>query len=128
MMCETCPILAARNEELQAEVANLRQYLFNAPVDIAPEVRLTSHERAILEALLAHDRIVSRELLYEATRQAPHAKGDATDPTVVNVRMSTMRAKLKPFGITIETVWGRGYRLPEASRAALLNWQHCEAA
>lgn len=121
-MCNTCPILAARNEELEAEVANLRSLLFDAPVDIAPEIGLTSHERAILLALLAHERVVSREVLYEATRQAPHAKGESTDPVVVSVRMCTMRAKLKPFGIEIETVWGRGYRLPEASRQALLNW------
>lgn len=128
-MCETCPILAARNEELQAEVANLRQHLFTAPVEIAPDLRLTSHERAILETLLAHDRIVSREMLYEATRQAPHAKGESTDPNVISVRVCTMRAKLKPFGIEIETIWGRGYKLAEASRDALLNWNsEAEAA
>lgn len=129
MMCNTCPILAARNELLEAEVANLRHQLFDSPVAVPDELGLTSHERAILEALLAHERIVSHEVLYEATRQAPHAKGLDVDPTVVKVRMSTMRVKLRRFGLSIETAWGRGYCLPEATRTALLNWPHnAEAA
>lgn len=43
---------------------------------------------------------------------APHA-----DPKIINVQICKLRQRVRPLGIRIETLWGRGYSMPDASRA-----------
>ena len=54
----------------------------------------------------------------EALRHAISLNHDGSDAHV-KVRMCHIRQKLKPYGITIETIWGEGYRLPPESKAAI---------
>lgn len=89
------------------------------PPDI---LKLTCHETAILQALMAHERVVSHEILYEATRTAHNALGREVDEKIVCIRISIMRKKLRAFGLKILTVWGRGYQIPAETRQRLLNW------
>lgn len=44
------------------------------------------------------------------------------DIKIVDVFVCKMRKKLRPYGITIDTVWGRGYLLTAESVLILDNW------
>lgn len=115
MMCDRC-------EELEEEVIQLRARVYGCTWEPPPELRLTAHEAAILQAMIAHDRVAPNWLLYEATRQAPNAQGFDVDPKIIQIRICHLRKKLAPFGMSVETVWARGYRLESESRHRLLNW------
>jgi hypothetical protein len=47
---------------------------------------------------------------------ALYGSDDWATPKILDVIMCKMRSKLKPHGITVETVWGRGYRLSRKAR------------
>lgn len=70
---------------------------------------------SILLALLARPgQVVSREALMRATR-APDADVDDTPETkVVDVQIVGVRRALASVGVEIQTVWGVGFRIPEA--------------
>lgn len=122
-MCNLCPILAARNEELEARVADLERHVYNHDWEAPRELRLTPAEEAMMRVLVRwEDRCATRDTLYEATRFGRYSHAHATDPRVVDVMMSKLRAKLKPHGLEIFTTWGRGYSLAPESRQRLLNW------
>lgn len=44
---------------------------------------------------------------------------DQPDPRIIDVEISKSRAKLRPLGIEIKTVWGVGYIMEPESRRAL---------
>jgi DNA-binding response OmpR family regulator len=43
----------------------------------------------------------------------PHNEGDALN--YVSVYVWKLKAKLKPLGLTIQTVWGKGYSIKESA-------------
>lgn len=43
-------------------------------------------------------------------------KSETTDPKMVDVVVCNLRKRLKPFGVKIKTLWGRGYYLDEENR------------
>lgn len=81
-------------------------------------------ERA--RAFVGHnsDRIVVSSFdIYRALLAAgdPDAQlGEEPDAKIVDVFICKARKKIAPFGIQIETLWGQGYRLPPASKAAAM--------
>lgn len=44
---------------------------------------------------------------------------DEPDPKIVDVQICKMRARLKPFGLSIETRWGQGYFLTAGTKDAV---------
>jgi hypothetical protein len=46
------------------------------------------------------------------------AEGDIPELTSIKTLICTLRQKLKPFGIEIETIWGEGWRITESNKAA----------
>ena len=113
---------ADERDQLLERICQLETKLYGAAWEPPSVLGLTGHEVAILQALMAHDRVVSHELLYEATRNAPNASDREVDDKIVCIRISLMRKKMRPFGLHILTAWGRGYQLPSESRDRLLNW------
>lgn len=77
---------------------------------------LTVHEFEILEALRrASPRTMSKEALLAALYQL---RNEEPEIKIIDVFVCRLRKKLKPLGVNIDTVWGRGYRLlPAASRS-----------
>lgn len=55
-------------------------------------------------------RVFSKEALLQAV--AP-AWGEEQEIKIVDVFVCKLRKKLKGLGVSIETVWGRGYRLSQ---------------
>lgn len=47
---------------------------------------------------------------------------EETNPKMVDVMVCNLRKKLKPFGLTINTLWGRGYYLDAQDRQRVLSF------
>ncbi len=100
-----------RLETLEETNRQLRQTL--APVAMLPaEWKLSKTETAALLSLASspagfrsHDQL-----------RLVMCRDGATSDSLINVRLSIIRRKLKPFGITILTRWGSGYELTPDSR------------
>lgn len=73
-------------------------------------VQLTRQEFALFEALWrAKLRLQSKEQLLDALYGLlPEA--DMAEIKIIDVFVHKLRKKLKPTGVVIETLWGRGYR------------------
>lgn len=102
-------VVERENEELREQVRQLLALLRGtAPMPI--QFGLTGKEAALLGALM-QGTVVSKEscinFIYQG-RDEPELK-------IIDVFVCKVRKKLKPFGISVETAWGRGYMLsPEA--------------
>ncbi|MGA0564154.1 helix-turn-helix domain-containing protein [Ancylobacter sp. VNQ12] len=75
---------------------------------------LQPNEAKILAALVKHP---------DRTKASLHAVIDddrKSGPKIIDVYICRMRKKLRPKGIVIETVWGRGVMLPPAARSTIL--------
>jgi hypothetical protein len=47
---------------------------------------------------------------------------EETNPKMVDVMVCNLRKKLKPFALTINTLWGRGYYLDAQDRQRVLSF------
>jgi DNA-binding response OmpR family regulator len=112
--------LRARIEMLEEQITQLKQEL--APDwDPPSELGLTFSQTRMVACLLAHDRVCSERMLWEASRKA-HDFRWVTGSNVVSVQMCNLRKKLSPFDLEIETHKGRGFRLTADTRRRLKNW------
>lgn len=114
--------VAARLEALEAENARLRDRCEHLEALaghrwLAPcEWSLTASETKVMGVLIA------RELASKDAIMAALYRNDGRDEAeikIVDVFICKLRKKVAPFGVTILTVWGAGYRLPPEQRAAL---------
>jgi two-component system cell cycle response regulator CtrA len=110
-------VVEAENAILRERIANLEAVLtgeFRAPI----EWRLTGQETRVFSVLVG--RAVATKGAIMAALYSDRADEDAdVEPKIVDVFICKIRKKLKPFGITIQTVWGQGYSLETATRASL---------
>jgi hypothetical protein len=82
---------------------------------------LTRLEAGFMLVLLKRDEADKDTLHYvietqRALRRSRLNDSETTDPKMVDVVICKLRTKLKPKGIFIATLWGRGYYLTEESR------------
>lgn len=125
--CAFCRRQAHRVEELEERIRQLTGEL-HATEYVAPhDLGLSMTQTRMLGLMLRHDRVVSADTLFEATRNRVTRRTEP-DQKLMQVNIHKLREKLKPHGLVIETIFGFGWRLTNESRAALLNWQHNEAA
>lgn len=102
----------ARKDE---EIARLEAALgldFLAPM----EWRLTGQETRVFGCLLARD-VATKHALMAACYT--NLGKEEPDPKIVDVFVCKVRKKLAVFDVSIETVWGVGYRLSAATRATV---------
>lgn len=120
-MCNNCATLAARNEELEAEIARLKAGLYGKHFEAPSELRLTRTERGLVQAMLAAgDRWCSRDFLLNVREEVlGHSNAE---PKVIDVVLSNIRGKLRHFGMGLETEWATGWRLNAETRNRLLHW------
>lgn len=103
------------NDELRERVAALEGQLgmlFDAPLVL----ELTGQEARIFGMLLRRD-VLTKDAAMLGLYGHRNADEEA-EPKIIDVFICKMRKKLTPFGIAIETIWGRGYRMPAVSKAA----------
>lgn len=100
--CPTCRRLLEASSDLIIDEAGIlvRNAVFAA---------LTQQEFAMFEALRkAKHRVLSKEaLLNDLYGLLP----DEPEIKIIDVFICKLRKKLKPLGVEIQTVWGKGYRL-----------------
>ena len=108
--------LRDRIEELEEEVRQLRDLL--APsLGFPRDFRLTPIEEKILSAIYARAPAV---VAHECIRAAVYPDPDAAPETnVIDVRVSSIRKKLRPYGVEIKNRWGEGLYLDRASAAII---------
>lgn len=112
--CEGC-------EERDEKIRQLESELYGREWEAPSELRLTKLEAAIVATLLANNRICSQSLLIDATRGCgTHTNNPNSN--LIDAKICYIRAKFRPFGLRVETVWGMGYRMENETRAKLLNW------
>ena len=105
--------LESERDDARARIAELEEALFRPDFRVPPEWKLTRQEVILLGALIASgDAVLTRAAMMSAL----YGSDDWATPKIIDVLMSKMRTKLKPHGIEVETVWGRGYRLSSQAR------------
>lgn len=107
--------LEAENERLRVRIADLEAAMgmdFVAPL----EWGLTGAQTRVFGVLMAREVATKDALMAgiyaDVTRDAAEAK-------IVDVFVCHIRRKLKPFGFSVETLWGRGYFLKPETKAAV---------
>lgn len=108
--------LARRDEEIK----NLREIIQHIRKSLDEEVDglefgrvLTRTERMTLAILIRRKR-VTRDQIHSVLYSDDPDGGPG--PKVIDVFMSHIRRKLRPLGIVIETIYGVGFQLSDASR------------
>lgn len=103
------------NEELRERILQLEALLHNHG-NLPSQLQLTPKEEAIVSLLLDRDSVTKEQamlnLYSERIDGAPHDK-------IIDVFICRIREKIEPFGINIETLWGRGYTMSPESKAEL---------
>jgi two-component system, cell cycle response regulator CtrA len=122
MMCDTCPTLAARCEELTEELRQVKEFVYARTYEAPREFNLTPLEERVLGVLLRHDRTVPRPVLFASSRDVPQTLAITEGEKLIQCIVCKVRGKIKPFGLSIETVWGIGYRLTNETRTRLQHW------
>jgi two-component system cell cycle response regulator CtrA len=103
------------NDRLRERIAQLED-LMGMNIEVPLEWGLTGHERAVFGVIMARTIATKDAIMAGIYRDT--AKEEA-EIKIVDVFVCKIRKKLKPFAIDIETVWGVGYRLSAATKAAV---------
>jgi len=80
------------------------------------EWRLTESEGRVFGALMQREEATKNQIMH-----AVYAGriDDEPEMKIVDVFICKIRKKIELFNVEIETIWGRGYRIPPNSRAWL---------
>lgn len=104
--------LTSEVEILRARNYDLEQHL-SATLVLPVEWRLTGSEATVFGCLVNRP-IATKEAILTTLYSD---RDEEAEIKIIDVFVCKLRKKLAPFGITIETIWGRGYRLQDEVRA-----------
>lgn len=97
-------------ETLRERIRQLEQVLVPDTINVPVEWRLTSSEARLFAFLTTRD-VASKSAIMQALYS--DRPDEDPEPKIIDVFVCKLRAKVKPFGVNIETVWGRGYSLAD---------------
>ena len=103
--------LEAENDTLRERLRVLESEFCGAEWLAPAEFALTPSEARILAVLIFRDWATKEQLFAAQPRPDPDA---APNIKIVDVWICKIRAKLKPYGIEILTMHGRGYKIEDA--------------
>lgn len=86
--------------------------------DVPAGLRLTKREDLVLRSLLKRPLATKEQVMSDAYADL-YDLGDEPEIKIVAVFVCKIRKKMKPFGLTIETQFGVGYRVPPETRQAI---------
>lgn len=105
--------LRAQVSDLKFQMREMSEKKIDASWSLKSAFGLTRQEATILAGLIEHGRM-SKPGLYHLC-YGSRADEDQPDPKIIDVFVCKLRAKLEPFGIEVDTVWGFGYEMkPDA--------------
>jgi DNA-binding response OmpR family regulator len=104
------------NETLRDRIAQLEALVFEE-TRLPVELKLTGQQERLVHFLFKRNE-ASKDAILSAVYGA---RPDADEPEIkiIDVFICQARRKLAPFDIKIETIWGRGYFMPPASKVRL---------
>lgn len=103
------------NADLKEKILYLEEMI--AGKEMMPrEFRLTAKQEQVVFALYNRDVLTKENILQALYSDRPN---DVPEIKIVDVFVCKIRPKLEPYGIKIDTVWGRGYLMPSESKAEL---------
>jgi len=112
---EYVQMLETENEELREKIRALEETMglrLEAPLVF----QLTAYESKMLGALFKCEMLTKQHAMNALYSDRVDLEPDIK---IVDVFISRLRKKLKPFAVEVETVWGQGYRMPARSKAAV---------
>lgn len=107
--------LEAENQRLRDQVTALQDALGQTEAFRTPaEWRLTASEATVFASLYGRESCSKEQLMH-----ALYEPGVDDEPNIkiVDVFICKLRKKLTPYGVAIETIWGRGYRMTAQTKA-----------
>lgn len=116
--------VAALTEEidaLRAEVARLKAIVeaMAEAGDLGAAYRLTRSEGVVLAMISRAAGLAAKETIWAALYGADPNGGPASGNKILDAFVFRVRRKLKPHGVSIETVWGEGWAMSPADKARL---------
>jgi hypothetical protein len=117
--------LMAQLDEQKEKIRQLEEQLgfhLEAPLVL----RLTPAQSAMFGCLYKRP-LASRESMQQACETAIGC-GRGAEIKTIDVHMVKLRKRLRPHGIEIRTVWGRGYQMPDDSKQVVRDLFIQEAA
>ncbi|MGB0683380.1 MAG: helix-turn-helix domain-containing protein [Magnetovibrionaceae bacterium] len=107
--------LEERQDEAELLLREVRRVFLGAEMDFPAWMRLTKTETRFLQVLMMKDVATKEQILFGLYNDR-HID-DQPDAKSVDVYAFKVRKKLSPLGVSIETIWGRGYRLTDSAKA-----------
>ena len=104
-------------DKAEEKIVHLQQLLQPQSENLYVGIKLTRNQETVVDILLATNGICSKERLYAALYLS--RQGYKPDPKVLRETVRVIRKQLRPHGIEIKTVFGKGYTMPRASKAKL---------
>ncbi|MBV9483182.1 MAG: winged helix-turn-helix domain-containing protein [Acidobacteria bacterium] len=104
-------------DQAQATIFQLKQLLRTQGRYPHEEITLTPTQRKVVDILLQTDGISTKGHLYEALYASK--QGHAPDPKILREIIRLIRKQLKPHGIEISSVTGKGYTISNADKDKL---------
>lgn len=106
--------LEEENELLRERIILLEEvigYRISVPLIFG----LSMQQSAMLGVIVKRE-VATKEMLLNAIMNG-RPEADEPELKIVDVQICKMRPRLNKFGIVIETVWGRGYRMDPENKA-----------
>jgi DNA-binding response OmpR family regulator len=104
-------------DQAQATIFQLKQLLRTQGGYLREEITLSPTLRKVVDILLQTDGICTKEHLYEACYASK--QGQTPDPKILREIIHLIRKRLKPHGIEISFVTGKGYTISDANKDKL---------
>jgi two-component system cell cycle response regulator CtrA len=107
-----------RIDDLEFEVAELRAALTPPQATVPLDWKLVGPELRLMTAMAARELLTKDQgmiLLY-----AGIPGGEERDPKNLDVYICKIRKKVGPFGVSIATLWGRGWSLDKMWRDRIM--------
>ncbi|MBD9372094.1 helix-turn-helix domain-containing protein [Rhizobium sp. ARZ01] len=105
--------LISENEILRERIRQLESALCPDSVRVPVEWLLTSSEAKVFAHLASRDFCTRESILLSMYSDRVD---EAPEPKIVDVFICKLRRKVKPFGVAIDTIWGRGWSLQDRNR------------
>lgn len=101
--------LTEENRQLKAQ---LKEQAIKEAWDVPFCFKLSAAETRVFQ-LLVMRQMTPKDMIWRAIDPYGHKEFHANHLSVV---ITHIRRKLRPFGCTVECVWGMGYKLPDETR------------
>lgn len=109
--------LRAQLDEALERIRQLEEELAGTSVAWPLDWGFTNSERAIMTSLMRHDFADKGNLYFSL--YGHKSEDEQAEPKTIDVFVCRIRKRLKPLGLNIQTVWGKGYFISTEDKEAI---------